>query len=563
MNGRADEIFFQIKDPYLELHESEKFVVKQNELKKDPRFEDTILRNTAYDPYYHKNEFNLSQTQHHFDISHTPTPFRRPEITQEYVSNIANKTGMKVFYPSYLPGPYVDVQIKDRVFESLLVRAQPQAPTEEEIIESLMKSCMKEEQAISLLQNDIQAGLEILARENIQFRNSFKNYFANLCTWMITGELKDDMNEKVLQDEKGKLEGEAYAYEAILNLPEIHAKINELHQDELNNGVANTIVAISKTVEEKMNAEKNESIVEKQKKQEEDLRREELLKKLKEQIARTIEEDRIARQAKLKKIKEMAGVYRGVIRDIKNKYNDKFLIQLKAEKKDIDGQRVSWDILIKDTQPIEDALKRDFLATLSTQMQEINSLRRNLFLFSGEYYVKYQEICDNITTAEDFYRELELSNEVDPGEDDENIKSIRKFRSDLDDSLKMILNKRKKISTYSLVIEWYKYLYLNKFTAISKMFSKKTISFWDNGEILYHVRNNELIFTSRIYDEDGNEIRVEESEPREDINKQDIYYFLVKNEDGEDKTLVFDVKTRKVGKNVDIHLQFITRYLNE
>jgi hypothetical protein len=571
MSRRAEEVFFQIKDPYLELHESEKFVVKQNELKKDPRFEDTILRNTAYDPYYHKNEFNLSQTQHHKDYIFHPsdTPFVRPEITETFVTDIRNKKGTEVFYPSFLPGSYVDVEEKPRVFESLLVRAEPQAPTEEQIIEAYMKACIKEEQAIAILQNNIQAGLEILSGENIGFRDSFKNYFANLCKWMIEGELKENMNNKVLEDEKGKIEGPEYTYEAITNLPQIHTKIQEIHADEVKNGLSNTIVGISKDVEKEMNTKKKEAIQERLKKQKEEMEREELLKKLKENIARMIEDDRIARQAKLKKIKEMAGIYRSVLRDIKNEYNDRFLIRLKAEKKDIGTQRFTWDSIMADV-TLENALQADFLTTLTNQPNEINNLRTLLFEFTNFYYTSYNEICTNITKAEEFYKELEFSSEVDP-EDDTNIQLIRGFRAELDKSLNMLVNKRKNISTYNLVIKWYKTLYLSvvqtsasaMMQRIKRAFSKEKIGLWTNGNILYDVPNNKLIFTSRIYDADGNKIGEEESDPLEDINKQDIYYFRVKNEDGEDKTLVFDIRTRKIGKNISVHLQFITRYIDE
>jgi hypothetical protein len=261
----------------------------------------------------------------------------------------------------------------------------------------------------------------------------------------------------------------------------------------------------------------------------------------------------------------MAGVYRGILRDMKDTYNDTFLIQLKAKLNDIDRERVSWDSIISDN-TIEDELKADFLVILETKLLKINSYREKLFAFSKIYYSDYNKTCISITQAEEFYKELESSDEVDEGEDDVNIKSVRNFKSELDKSLNMLLNKRRNISSYSLTIEWFKKIYLAKVGSETKKIllgKKDKISFWKNGDILYDAVNKQLIITSKIYDKDGNEVRTEESKPNEDINKEDIYYFKVKNKDGEDKLLVFDIATRKVGRNAQIHLKITTRFIDE
>ncbi len=565
MSKRAEEVFFQIKDPYLELHESEKFVVKQNELKKDARFQDAILRNTAYDPYYHKNDFNLSQTKHYFDVSDTVPPFRRPEITQEYVSNDANKTGTKIFYPSFLKGSFVDVQEKERKFESLLVRAGPQAPTEEEILQVLMQACMKEEQEIAYLQNNIQSRLDTLAEDNPDFRNTFKNYFRNLCTYMITGELKADMNVPVLSDEKGIIPGHPYNFKLITNMSEIHTKILALSVEEKREGSSKTIVDISNRVDISMNEAKNKALKTRYDKLLNDIRQEELQIKLKKEIQRINEEIRIDKQRKLRETKENASIFRATIDDIANAFTDTYLAQIKAKQYDVAGKRISWDTLIKPSQPIEDALKKDLLDTLEKQPLQIQDLRTTLFEFSKVYYKTYTEISSNIVKAEQFFKALEDADEISPGDDDDNIESIRRFKKAFDQSLEDLLNKRRNISTYSLTIEWFRKIYLDKYGSELKkklLRQKDKITFWKNGDLLYDAVNSELIFTSRIYDKDGNQLRTEESKPYEDIKKEDIYYYNVKNTNGEDKVLVFDIATRKVGRNVKVHLKITTRFVD-
>jgi hypothetical protein len=428
------ESMFQIKDPYLKLHDTEEFLAKQKELKKEARFEDAILRQSAYDPYYHKNQFNLSQTYHNIDYIFYPSqePFHRPKIDEAYIE--ANPKGTKTFYPSFLPGKYVDVEKKEREFDLLLIRDLPKSPSEEEILQALVTECIEMEQNIALLQNDIQFRLSSLQEQNSSYPNTFKNYYRNLCDWMFTGKLKENMNEKVLKDEKGLVEGADYDFASIPNLNSIHEGIIAIDRE------TKSMDVVLSSVDENMNSTRNEQIREQRKQLEKDMNREELLAQLRKKIQEDNAALEIEKQKKIREIAEKSGVYIRLIEKIKDSYDATYLTRMKAHfvEGEYTGKIGSWNTLVDMPQQIELDLKSDFLKTLSTQKNDIGALKKKLLLLYKYFDKEAQKIKENISYAKSLEEELMLMPTFDAAETEENIRLLQEFNQNLDDTMNQI-----------------------------------------------------------------------------------------------------------------------------
>lgn len=545
------ESFFQIKDPYLKLHDKELYLSQKEKFKKDPRFQDVILRQLANDPYYHKNDFNLSQTYHHIDYILHPSdePFVRPEITETYIAE--NPQGTKTFYPSFLPGKYIDVKKVEREFDELLLRKSNPTPSELEILKSLFQSCTEEEEAICSLQNEIQVRLGSLQETNIDDVGSFKNYFRNLCDWMITGTLKENMNENVLADEKGFLlqSDKAYNYQNIVGLNEIHQAIINLHTQ-----TRESLDLAIKKLDDEMTTEKNKNVREARKSLEEELQREKLMEEMRKRI---IEEEynlRLLREKKLKDAKEKAFVYQEMIGKVYNNTKTSILDDLKNTNITVGSDLVNWSDIVGKQTPIENDIKTNFINTLEYNFAAINTYKQKLFELNIYLDTKIKEQKQNINHA--LWAADELKSVFEFRDEDElNIESIERFNTGLDDMLDRLIQKRKEVTTYNLAIEWYK----KTKAGITGLVSDRPIDIWANGEVLYRkelLKDSEILLSYRVYDDDGNLVKLIKVSPLQDMTKLDIYSYIVKDSRGKEKPVEFGIRPLRRGANQRVQIKF-------
>jgi len=529
-----EETNFQIKDLYQKLHDDETFLVERNLFKKDPNIETAILRNTSYDPYYHKNEFNPSHTYHYIDyILHPSTPpFERPEINEEYV--VSHPKGTTSFYPSFLKGHYVDIQEKPHVFEELLLQKKEKSPSDEELILSLVKACSDEEEAIVNLQQDIKYRTELFGEQ----KSSFQNYYRNLCGWMITGEFPEDMNNTALVDEKGKIiMVRRYDYESIPNLQQIHTAITNLHTEtvDIPNMLdkikeVNNDIATMKAVEIKERVEKQ-------------LEQHLLTEEAKLGRTRLLEAKRAKRAAMAKKILESSEelvTIRNTIKKLANTFTDEFLeLQIKGKKIEFKKGTFSWN----DIKDKENEIKKDFLKSLEENFEGIKIYREQLFTFQLFLYKITDEINLQIKYVFEKEGELKLRGLLSETEG-ENINNLRIFDRKLEILKEELDKKQQFVTNYNLVIEWYKYTKKTLFIGLSSI----VIGFYDFGRILleaaYGIGNYEIKLTYSIFDDKMPHYEVK-VEAIPDNSILDYYVFTVYDSDRNKKHFVLTLEPIK------------------
>lgn len=547
---RLDSIF-QVKDSYLELHDTEQFLAVAEEFRKEPiSIVDAIFRNTSYDPYYHKNIFNKSQTYHHEDfiIHEIEEPITRPEITEPYVRS--NPTGTKTFFPSFLRGSFVDVEKKERIFESLLLRDIQPSPTEEEIIRGLDKACKDEEQTIAFYQNEIQDRIASLADKNPNLENTFKNYFKNLCIWMITGELKENMNDRVLSNEYGIIKGPEYNFAAIPNLDRIHTKIQELHRTF-------DINSVLKTTNKEMNTDQIETVKKRKEELEKTLQREELLKRLKEQRKKAQQEARLASEKKKKELGERKVEYKIKIKFIGETFTDLFLNELKNKSIEVDSVNVSWNTFVGAELDIEKALKTNFLDTLQTRMPEIVTLRKQL----KELYVflleKQKTINIQINQAKDIGDELKIIFAFEADQEN-SINKLLEFSGKLNNVMELLIKKRKKLTSYAFAMRWYEG-FSEKRDKIRETFSDIKLGMAGKYGYFYYskgiLKENEVLLSYNVYDH-GTFLKSIKTGPIQNVFTEEMYFYRINDSTGKEKEVEFAVKAIKRGTNTKPTLSF-------
>jgi hypothetical protein len=541
---------FQVKDSFLPLHDAEDFLAKAEEFRKEPiSIDDAIFRKTAYDAYYHKNEFNKSQTYHHKDyiLHEIEEPIHRPEITTEYVHD--HPQGTTTFFPSFLRGSYVDVEEKERAFESLLLRDIQPSPSEEEIIKARAKACMEEEQTIAFYQNEIQDRIASLSKKNPDFENTFKNYFKNLCIWMITGELKENMNERGLKDKYGIIEGPEYNFEAIPNLSQIHLQIQELNRTfDINKVLAFT--------NKEINTEKVKTIKKRKEDLEKKLEMEEIQKMLEELRKKAEEQARISRAKKDKQKNANKLTYKLRIKEIGETYTPKYLSLLKAEVIEVDGIRVNWDTLVGKRLDIENELKTNFLDTLATRMREILVLRKQLKEINNFLIEHQEEINFQINTAKDLGEELKYLMAFDTDEET-HITNLLSFSKNFNDAMNLLIKKRKEITSYAFAMRWYESE--KRESILSGVLSDIKLAMAGKYGDFYYSRGitkeNEILVSYRVYDH-GTFIKSVKAHPNQNINTEEIYFYRILDTEGKEKEVEFKVETTKRGTNKKYTLRF-------
>jgi hypothetical protein len=517
---------FQVKDLFQRLHDTENYLLENRSIKTDPTFEDVIFKKTANDPYYHKNEFNLSQTHHDINYILNPSnqePFNRPEINSAYIA--AHPEGTVPFYPSHLSGEFIDIPKEERIFEKLLLRVEGNPPSDDEIIQNMSKLLKDEQSALDWLRNDIESRMEMLG--NVENIRTFQTYFKNMTHWLFTGELNDP---------NAPIEPftEPVTISRIDNLAAIHNRIVEL-DGETRDQIPQLLSEFETAVITTRNTKIEEALVKQLNEEKERKEKARIMNEQAEAYNQKMMELEARKMEFFTKAVELKRELQALVKILNHQYIETIK---KMPRKDKRGDPYTINDLLT-ANPKKDWLTTDKRILLLDEISLFSSRLHEVYMVLDSENKKIKPVLIDIRGK---IAEIKDAMLFDKDQQDEE-QQLLDFETEFNKLFNDITLKRKENSTYQLIIDFY-----TKKTPKGLIPNDKTIHRQKNisSSVVYvsSIFSEYIKVEQNIYNDKGEEQDVVTIQTEINDTLEPYYTFVIPDTDGTQKTYVLQINLK-------------------